>query len=135
MYKTIIIPVDISHAEKAQQMLEVAHCIKDDDAKLLLLNVIEDVPAYAAAELPADLMGNSKRKAREVLEELARGHSDAEIEVRQGAPHFQILEAAEERDADLIIIASHKPGLKDYFLGSTASRVVRHALCPVHVIR
>jgi len=36
---------------------------------------------------------------------------------------------------DLIVIASHRPGLKDYFLGSTAGRVVRHSPCAVHVIR
>jgi nucleotide-binding universal stress UspA family protein len=42
---------------------------------------------------------------------------------------------AEEKGADLIIIASHRPGLKDYFLGSTAAKVVRHAKCSVLVIR
>jgi universal stress protein F len=33
------------------------------------------------------------------------------------------------------VIASHRPGIQDYFLGSTASRVVRHANCTVHVMR
>ena len=36
---------------------------------------------------------------------------------------------------DLIIVASHRPGLQDYFLGSTAAKVVRHAKCSVLVIR
>ena len=43
--------------------------------------------------------------------------------------------AAEDDKVDLIIIASHKPGLQDYFLGSTAARVVRHASCSVLVVR
>ena len=47
----------------------------------------------------------------------------------------QILEWAESNKVDCIIINSHKPGLQDYFLGSTAARVVRHAQCSVHVIR
>ena len=47
----------------------------------------------------------------------------------------KILETAEDEGADLIIIASHQPGIQDYFLGSTAARVVRHAQCSVLVTR
>ncbi|WP_170501927.1 universal stress protein, partial [Ruegeria atlantica] len=36
---------------------------------------------------------------------------------------------------DCIVLASHKPGMKDFFLGSTAALVVRHARCSVHVLR
>ncbi|WP_371932559.1 universal stress protein [Pararhizobium sp. IMCC21322] len=46
-----------------------------------------------------------------------------------------MVEYAESNGVDCIIIASHRPGLQDYFLGSTAARVVRHAHCAVHVIR
>ena len=42
---------------------------------------------------------------------------------------------AKEKNADMIIIASHRPGLQDYFLGSTAAKVVRHATCSVLVVR
>ncbi|MBT3764767.1 MAG: universal stress protein [Rhodospirillaceae bacterium] len=37
--------------------------------------------------------------------------------------------------ADCTIVGSHKRELKDYFLGSTAARIVRHAPCSVHVLR
>ncbi|MEP4424264.1 MAG: universal stress protein, partial [Nitratireductor sp.] len=46
-----------------------------------------------------------------------------------------ILAVAKEKQADVIVIASHKPGLQDYLIGSTAARVVRHAACSVHVMR
>ena len=46
-----------------------------------------------------------------------------------------ILDYAEQMKADCIVIASHDPGIQDYFLGSTAARVVRHAHCSVHVVR
>ena len=39
------------------------------------------------------------------------------------------------QDADVIVIASHDPGLADYLLGSVAARVVRHAHCSVLVVR
>jgi nucleotide-binding universal stress UspA family protein len=55
--------------------------------------------------------------------------------VRAGHPGNQILDLAEETNADLIIVASHRPGLQDYFIGSTAGRVVRHANCSVLVTR
>lgn len=46
-----------------------------------------------------------------------------------------ITEYANKSDIDCVVIGSHKPGLRDYFLGSTAARVVRHAKCAVHVLR
>ena len=46
-----------------------------------------------------------------------------------------ILDYAEKNEIDCIIVASHRPGYQDYFLGSTAARVVRHATCAVHVLR
>jgi universal stress protein F len=55
-----------------------------------------------------------------------------DIDLRGGRPAEEIIAAAAECNADLIMLASHKPGLSDYFLGSTASRVVRHS--PVSVL-
>jgi len=46
-----------------------------------------------------------------------------------------IVDYATETGIDCIVIGSHKPGLNDYFLGSTSARVVRHAPCAVHVLR
>jgi len=58
-----------------------------------------------------------------------------QVIVRTGHSYNTILEVAKEKNADLIIIASHRPGLQDYFLGSTAAKVVRHANCSVLVVR
>ena len=46
-----------------------------------------------------------------------------------------ILDHASETEADLIVIASHRPGMQTLLLGSTATHVVRHATCAVHVLR
>jgi nucleotide-binding universal stress UspA family protein len=46
-----------------------------------------------------------------------------------------ILDWADKHGVDCIIIASHRPGMQDLLLGSTATTVVRHARCAVHVIR
>lgn len=56
--------------------------------------------------------------------------------VRDGSPFDEICNAARESDSDLIVIATHgRTGLKHVFLGSTAERVVRHAPCPVLIVR
>lgn len=52
-----------------------------------------------------------------------------------GTPKDQILKLADTIQADLIIIASHRPDMTTYLLGSNAAAVVRHAKCPVLVVR
>jgi nucleotide-binding universal stress UspA family protein len=58
-----------------------------------------------------------------------------EIDIRLGHTYKVILDVADEKEVDLIVIASHRPGFQDYYLGSTAAKVVRHANCSVHVVR
>jgi len=136
MPKTIIVPVALAQVEKANSMLDVARQLGGEDGNIVLVTVIEDVPGYIAAELPANLMENAAEEARGELRALARNAGmELAVEVRKGNPATAILAVAGERNADIIVIASHRPGLQDYFLGSTAARVVRHAKCSVHVIR
>jgi nucleotide-binding universal stress UspA family protein len=136
MYKTIIVAVDISHGELGRGLLEKAVALLDDGGHIRLLHVLEEIPSYIAAEMPGNLTDRRNAEARMELKSLAQGMNvGAEIEVRQGAASGQILQCAEDHDADLIMIASHRPGLSDYFIGSTAARVVRHAQCSVLISR
>ncbi|MFY0615010.1 MAG: universal stress protein [Hyphomicrobiaceae bacterium] len=136
MYETIIVPVDVNNAEKASDMLIAAERIGGKKAKVVLLNVIEAVPNYVAVHLPEEFREQVWKEATDGLSRIAKSTSlETEIEVRGGHASAEILTVADERNADAIIIASHRPGLEDYFLGSTASRVVRHAKCTVVVIR
>ena len=54
--------------------------------------------------------------------------------VRVGNVYEEILKLADEISCDLIVMASHRPELKDYLLGPNAARVVRHANCSVLVV-
>jgi len=49
--------------------------------------------------------------------------------------YAEILGAAEAAEADLVVVGSHRPAMKDYLLGTNAARVVRHARCSVLVAR
>lgn len=136
MYKHIIIPIDLGDAGKGTSMIAAANNLAGADTHITVLNVIEDIPGYVAMELPAGLAEKNKSQSLQTLTEIVeKAGLKAEVEVRSGHPYQTILAAAEDKGADLIIVASHKPGLQDYLLGSTAARVVRHAACSVLVIR
>jgi universal stress protein F len=136
MYKKIIVPVDVSNAEKAEAMLATARKLGDDSSVIVLMNVVEAIPGYIAAQIPGNYEEEGKAYSRGELERIAKAAGiPAEIEVRVGHASQGILDVADEKGADAIVIASHRPGLSDYFLGSTAARVVRYAPCTVVVLR
>jgi nucleotide-binding universal stress UspA family protein len=122
--KTILVPIDIAEEAAGTAALRLGRDLaKMRGGKLVLLNVLEQVPGYVVAQLP------------EGFHESALSAATAEIVVREGHPPTEILELASEIGADMIVVASHSPGLVDYFLGSVAARVVRHADCSVLVAR
>lgn len=137
--KTILVPIDIAEIESAEAALVLARdAAKAYGARLVLLNVLEQVPGYVASQLPKSFHDDALVDARKRLEEVAGRHGlagSAEIVVRDGHPSTEILEYARQVAANLIVIASHDPGIADYFLGSVAARVVRHAHCSVLVVR
>ncbi len=136
MYNKILVPVDISHEERLPVMLEAAKLLGGGNAKVLLTNVVEDIPTYVTAQIPSEMLEDAQKNVIDHLKKLASEQEiDAEIIVKTGHPGNTILEIAEEKDVDVIVVASHKPGWEDYLLGSTAARVVRHAKCAVHVLR
>ena len=136
MYKKIVVPVDLAHTDRAGTMIEAAKKLADDDAQIILTNVIEEMPSHIAAELPGAYAEKSKSTALKELQRIVQEAGfDVEIDVRVGQPAKAILAVADNNEADAIVIASHRPGLQDYLLGSTAARVVRHAECTVVVIR
>ena len=136
MYKTILVPIDIAHLEESKNIIDVALEHATPDARIVLFNVIEEIPRWVAAELPADLHEKSVTSAKQKLHEVgAASGREMEVEVRTGHGYNTIMHYAEELQPDLIIVASHRPGMKERLLGSTASRVVRHAACSVLVVR
>ena len=111
-------------------------------ARLHLLFVVEDqlppiLVGVSAAER-REILGSYRKRALELLEEYAREHLegfDVDLEVRLGVASQEIVEAAEDLDADLLVMSSRGYGpLRQLLLGSTAERVLHHARCPVLLI-
>jgi nucleotide-binding universal stress UspA family protein len=136
MFKTILLPVDVAHLDEGHKTLDVALSITSADAAIILLYVMEDIPNWTDLDLPPNFKENSMQVARQALESIAESTDrSVQIEIRAGHAYSTILKEAEAMNADLIILASHKPGLKEYFIGSNTSKVVNHASCSVVVLR
>ncbi len=99
----------------------------------------EAKPEVALAE--EDLRRNSERRAREILDEEAEkiaslGGTVAEAHLREGGPAQEIVGLAEEMDAGLVVVGSKGlGGIRRALMGNVSDAVVRHAHCPVLVVR
>ena len=134
MYKNILIPVAPDHGA-VSEALEIARAIAADGAKLTALTVVDAIPDYVATYLPDGQLEQTRKDVLASPTSDLGGVGDVKPVVMTGHSYSSILEYAEQKGVDCIVIASHRPGLQDYFLVSTAARVVRQAQCAVHVIR
>ncbi len=111
-------------------------------------NHAAEIPAPAPLKLksilvPVDFSSPSKKAlayaqafARKFGAAMAEALSGCQTTVRSGKAFDEIVKAAKELDADLILLATHGyTGLDHTLLGSTAEKVVRHAPCPVLIVR
>ena len=136
MFKTIVVPIDVDNPDPGKAMLNKVKAFASEGSKITLTNVIEDVPGLITEGLPDGLVAEVAHKARSILADMAdEAQLKADVEIRSGRPHHAIVGLANEIEADLIIIGSHIPGIRDYFLGSTAAGVVRQGKCSVLVMR
>ncbi|MBL4731278.1 MAG: universal stress protein [Rhizobiaceae bacterium] len=139
MIKNILVPIDMAHAERGATMINQAReMFGDKGGDITLLHVVQEIPAYVRAEMPSDLDDKAITDSKAHLQNLIENYNLPEttkIKVRQGNPFHEILAEAKESGTDLIVIASHQPGITDYLLGSVAGQVVRHSKCSVLVLR
>src|SRR6201990_55852 len=140
MYQRILVPVDLADPEFVKPALERAVALaKAASGTVRLVNVIPMTPVMLAEYVPPDFDVQQRGSAEESLETVAResGYDPAKVStvVRQGGIYHEVLEEAKTFGADLIVMSSHRPAMKTYFLGSNAGHVVRYAQCSVLVVR
>lgn len=134
MYKKILIPLALYHGISASA-LAVARALLEDGGQIVALHVHEMPDGSSGAYLDKEIVQTAYEKSRDLLKARVEGQDDVTPVMRQGHTARTIIDYATENEIDCIVIGSHKPGLADYLLGSTASRVTRHAPCAVHVLR
>lgn len=135
MYKNILVPIAFDETRDSRAALEIAHAISEDGAAITALHVVEEIPSYVAQYLPDGQHQTNLDEIGEALKAKVNGDAGVTVKVVEGHAGHSIVEYAAQNGIDCIVIASHRPGFQDYFLGSTAARVVRHASCAVHVVR
>ncbi len=135
MYEHILVTVAPDHSRDLMDAFNAATKLCKDGGRVTLFSVLEALPTYVALELPAEQMQRNAEKVKSQLVEDAKGLPGSDVKVVIGHSSNSILEYAGTHDVDCIIVASHRPTYHDYLLGSTASRVVRHATCAVHITR
>jgi nucleotide-binding universal stress UspA family protein len=140
MYKQILVPVDAADVDLARPAITAACTMaKASGGKVRLVNVLPMTPVMLAEYVPPDFDVQQRKTSEETLGTLARdcGLDAAHIShtVRQGGIYHEVLEEAIAFGADLIVMSSHRPAMRTYFLGSNAGHVVRYAKCSVLVVR
>ncbi|MFN0250053.1 MAG: universal stress protein [Kofleriaceae bacterium] len=141
-WKKILCPVDFSDGSRLSVEM-AARMAKEADAELVIANVL-GMPVYYMVEpiaYPASFVTDLVVAAEEGLaqwkkEAQALGATRVGTELLRGDATHEIAELAKRGAFDLIVIGTHgRTGLKHVFLGSVAEKVVRHAPCPVLVVR
>ncbi len=141
MYKKILSAIDFSDESSWGKTVPTAiELCRSTGAHLTLLIVIPDFGmSIVSQHFPKDYAENALAETRTKLGVFASEHIPDGIKktlmVSQGTIYEEIIRAAEKVSADLVVVASHRPSLKDYLLGPNAARVVRHFKRSVLVVR
>jgi universal stress protein G len=141
MFKSILVPIDLADTDLAKPAIATAATLSQTwSGTVRLLNVLPMTPVMLAEYVPADFDTQQRQTSEEALAIVAResGIDPSRISgvVRQGGGiYHEILEEAVTIRADLIVMTSHRPAMRTYFLGSNAGHVVRYAKCSVLVVR
>jgi universal stress protein A len=139
--KKILVPVDFS--EFSLKAARYAVCFAEQFGAAIDLFYALEQPSFISGTdgvvitLPeGELVRHAQEKLQAIASNEIKTRVPVKTEVRVGRPYEEIVKFAKEMQIDLIIIATHGyTGLKHVFLGSTTERVVRHASCPVLVVR
>ncbi|MBW8902652.1 MAG: universal stress protein [Bradyrhizobium sp.] len=140
MFKSILVPIDLADTDLARPAIATAATLSQTyNGTVRLLNVLPMTPVMLAEYVPADFDVQQRQTSEEALAIVAResGIEASRISgvVRQGGIYHEILQEAASVHADLIVMTSHRPAMRTYFLGSNAGHVVRYAKCSVLVVR
>ena len=143
--KSILVPTDFSeHSDRAVR--QAADIAEQNNAKIFLLHVVDKlqqcaidycIPLETMMKVQEDSEKEAKRKMQEEANKILQSKKiDLAFDVKSGVPFEEILKEQQERNADLIVIASHgRTGILKTLIGSVAERVMREAKCPVLLVR
>jgi nucleotide-binding universal stress UspA family protein len=141
MFKEILLPIDLGDEGSSTKALsEAVELAKNAGATLHVLTVVPGMGMSIVSQyFPEDFEEKSLADATKRLQGFIADKVPPDVKsqaiVASGTAYEEILRVAGEIKCDLVVMASHRPALKDFLLGPNAARVVRHATCSVLVVR
>lgn len=140
-YKKILFPTDLSEGSK-QAILHVKEMASKFDAEIHIIYVAHVESYYSSIQIPAtgivtfekEILASAKKQLEELVEAEFSGFQ-VTLEVISGNPADMILEYAESKGMDLIVMGHSRSGLERVLLGSIAHRIVKLSKIPVMIVR
>jgi nucleotide-binding universal stress UspA family protein len=140
MFKRILIPIDLSEAYSWEQSfpkaVELAH---QSQGSIIVMTVLTDMSAFLeGATLPISykrLHAQNEKALETVVDLNLPKEITTQTIVGNGSIHREIVRTARHEQVDLILMTSHRPGIRDYLLGPNAAHVARYAPCSVLIVR
>jgi len=140
--KTILVPVDFSMA--SERALRYAISLARGDATTVVVLHVYNVPVYnfpdgailASPDLATRLSDAAQRQLDNMMDMFADSGVKLQAQLREGVARDEILNAAKDFSADMIVLGTHgRSGIRRALLGSVADRVIRMSEVPVLSVR
>jgi len=141
MTHRILVAVDLGNTEDARSMIAVAARMAEfEGADLSVVTVLPDYGmSFVGSFFKEGTLEEAAKAAQAALHNLADGampdQKPVQCIVEIGTVYEEILHAAKQIEADLIVVGASKPDLADRIVGPNAARVVRYAEVSVLVVR
>lgn len=141
MFNSILLPIDLSDEATWVKALPAAlRMATSEGAALHVATVVPDfgmsiVGSYFEPGFEEKALHDIGEKLTIWINDNIPDNTEVHPHVLHGRVYEQIIKAAQNLNADVIVMGSHRPELSDYLLGPNASRVVRHATQSVFVVR
>lgn len=139
-FNNILATIDLGDPETSNRVIQGALELLDDGDTLNVMCVVPNFGVGVVGSFfPKGYEDEAMDKAREALHEFTAKYVPKGTKLQHiidhGNVYEEIIETADKIKADVIVIGSHTPKLRDYLLGPNAARVVRHAKQSVVVVR
>jgi nucleotide-binding universal stress UspA family protein len=140
LFKTLLVPVDVTETDTAMPAIDRAAAMAAaSEGSVRLIYVISVVPMnymeFATPDFLDDQQKAAERELDAIAAKIALPPERVSTLVRMGSIYHEVLDEAEKIRADLVVVGSHRPSMRTYLLGSNAGTIVRHATCSVLVVR
>lgn len=141
MYSSILVPVDLAHESSWVDAIPEAMTMARASgmASLMVMTVVRQMSMMFEARYLNFQVEEALTEARNRLQHVVAGYADDSLpitaEVAFGPIGPQIVATARNHAVDLIVMAAHRPEMRDYLIGPNAAYVARHAPCSVLVMR